>query len=53
MRFRKMSQRECQFPGVIQDAVAAIVVIGEGQVMAWIEAEANKAGMVEEEGVGL
>ncbi|KAK0910966.1 hypothetical protein LTR91_019977 [Friedmanniomyces endolithicus] len=52
-RFRKMSGRQCQFPGVIQDAVAAIVVIGEGQVIPWIEAEANKAGVVGGEGVEL
>ena len=52
MRFRKVLGRPCQFPRVIQDAVAAMVVIGEGQVMPWIEAEANKAGIIEEEGQG-
>jgi len=48
-----MSGRKCQFPGIIQDAIAAMLVIGEEQVVAWIEAEASKVGIITEEGQEL
>lgn len=45
MRFKKRPGQECQFRGVMQDVIAAIVAVGEDIVMPWIQDEASKAGI--------
>ena len=52
MRFQRVVGRNWQFKGVVQDAVAAMLVIGEERVLGWIEQEAQKAGIMTGEGQG-